>query len=173
MRKIFIVIIILVLDIAISLAQVNKSVYGEFGGPGMGVTVNFDCRLFTPVHLGPGVRVGIGMGQDMNLYTGFPTAEETDFFISCPVGIDWVFGFKKPHNTVEVGLGVVGFSRPVYYFNHPDAEKRDRMVGFIATNYKTVPVGDFFFKAGFSVAIGRHRVVPFVNYGFGYYIRKY
>ncbi len=135
-------------------AQGNKSVFLEFGGNGLGISVNYDAR-FTKVEKGLGFRAGIGLfpgvriGNDTSALFAWPT------IFTIPVGLNYLAG-KAPHY-FEAGLGATYFyAKGNFAFFFLEGEDKLSTFMFIPS------AGYRFAKTGKSFQ-GRAFISPYIN----------
>jgi hypothetical protein len=106
MKKISALLICCLIVSGILVAQGGKSVFLEFGGNGLGFSVNYDAR-FTKIEKGPGFRAGVGVFPGLNIGNNGSSIFSWPTILSIPVGVNYLFG--KAPNYFEAGLGTTYF----------------------------------------------------------------
>lgn len=144
MKKLFFV-IAFACSASVAYAQSTKTVFAEFGGPGL-VSVNFDSR-FSSKDDGLGFRAGIG---------GWSVDNST--VITVPVGMNYLLG-KDGKHYFEMGAGFT-------YVNSHDVDGTfSSSFGHITFGYRLSPKeGGFSFRGGFSPVFGNGFFIPWLPY---------
>lgn len=142
----------------------SHALYGEFGGPGLAISANFDTRLSRRKD-GFGIYAGIGT----NL-SGNPT------FLTIPAGVNYLMG--NGGNYLEAGAGLTYGSlvnstastrytigSKDFYGNH------HLLFGNTILGYRRQPThGGFNFRVGISPFFGEGAggVIPYLSIGYNF-----
>lgn len=103
MKKVLPLIVFFCCAVSCISAQGNKSLFLEFGGNGIGFSLNFDSR-FNKVENGLGMRAGIGVIPAINTGDADILIPSTPTILTIPVAINHLAG--KAPNYFESGLGL-------------------------------------------------------------------
>ncbi len=86
----------------------KNTIYGEFGGNGVFLSLNYERQLGTK----PGLGVHFGLGN--------ADADET-FAFTVPVGVDYLFNISNQKSFIETGLGVTWALQNIWDgYNHTE-----------------------------------------------------
>ena len=166
---------------------VRKKIYGEFLGPGVTMSINFDARFKTDERLGLGYRIGVGYGFEgidhkfVEELREFDVVESpTNFlinfhkgvkgtFYSFPLGLNYLIGKPQRSSCFEIGAGVTFFSERVTMYNW-QYEKAGYAIGYLSFMYRFMPInGGFSFHVGITPIIGTAGdLFPMFALGMGY-----
>ena len=166
---------------------VGKIFYGEFFGPGVTMSVNFDARFNAGERLGLGYRIGVGYGFEgiddkfIEALKEFDIVEfHTEFlinvhkgvqstFYTVPIGLNYVIGKPQRASCFEIGAGATFFSKKVTMYTL-QYEKAGYAIGYLSFMYRFMPInGGFSFRAGITPIIGTAGdLFPMFAIGLGY-----
>jgi hypothetical protein len=163
----------------------GKLFYGEFCGPGIVMSVNYDARFKSNTRLGLGYRIGAGFGYEgfedrlaefmKKLLLDRSNADLSDFegyrrtIYSFPVGLNYVFGKQGRASSFEAGAGATFLPRKASLYNY-EIEKQGHVIGYLTFMYRLAPVnGGISVRIGFTPIIGTAGdFYPMAAIGFGY-----
>jgi hypothetical protein len=153
-----------------------QSFFIEFGGPGQGVTLNFETRILGGGQFGPGIRIGGGIGSDEDIFDITDTEYKNNMFFVVPVGTNWIFALNNNQSDyIEIGTRILWYSRlPCHFYSSRMSNTKypnDKFVLVIGGHYGATPINKFLFKVGGGLSMSRNRMFPYLNFGMGITIK--
>jgi hypothetical protein len=132
----------------------KNDIYLEAGGNGLWGSVNYERQLTKEPGLG--VRIGFGF------YT------ENDFFLTLPVGINYLFKLKKENTFIDAGLGVTWAREDGIFFNQNKNAFADHFTSFLPSiGYRKHTVKNVMWRAGITPVINEFGFVPWFGFSIG------
>ena len=136
--------------------------YVEAGGPGIGLSANYDWRLNPMDRLGPGFRVGFGIRTDVNEEWdedhGFWTNQKA--VLTIPFGVNHILGTQNDHRAFEIGLTFIISSVKMSPYTFEEFRKNSHtshINGSFSAMYRIAPFnGGFTFRAGITPVFNFH-----------------
>jgi hypothetical protein len=132
----------------------RNSIYLEGGGNGLFASVNYERQLTKEPGLG--VRLGVGMYS------------EKDFFLTIPVGINYLFPLKKTGSFIDAGLGVTITKVDAKFFDHSTRAKEYNFVNFIPSiGYRRHIEKDVMWRISVTPIVNKHGAWPWLGFSVG------
>lgn len=158
MRKIFFITILFSCAATFTCAQntfKRNDIYLEAGGSGLFGSLNYERQLTKEP--GIGIRIGIGF------YT------ENAFYLTTPVGINYLFKLKNNRSFIDAGLGVTWARTEVALMGSNSHYTRgDRFVNFIPSlGYRRHTSKDLMWRISFTPVINKYGGIPWVAASIG------
>lgn len=152
-----ILILIALNGIIISFGQISfkkNDIYLEAGGNGLFGSLNYERQLSKEPGLG--VRIGVGF------YT------EKAFYLTIPVGINYLFELKKKNTFIDAGLGVTWVRENGILFNQTKNDVADHFANFIPSiGYRKHTAKNVMWRINVSPIINEFGFVPWVGAAIG------
>lgn len=126
----------------------KNTVYGELGGNGVFLSLNYERQLGTK----PGLGVHAGLGNaDIH----------ENFAFTIPIGVDYLFNISNQKSFIEAGAGVTWALQNIWHgYNNTEPHKyTPRFIPSIAYRHHT-PYG-LMWKISASPDFAKNNVVPF------------
>lgn len=151
---------------------INKSFFGELGGPGVLFSVNYDQR-FTKSKFGIGARAGLGFvsgySDTFDPSTGYYTNGKYRSVVTVPVQVNYLFGKETSVNALEIGAGATYLGRHTNFLDFDDSGKQLSVIGTASFMYRRVPKdGGFSWRIGFTPLFANGYIQPFGAASLGY-----
>lgn len=132
----------------------KNDIYLEAGGNGLFGSVNYERQLTKEPGLG--VRIGVGF------YT------ENAFFLTLPVGINYIYKLKKENSFIDAGLGVTWAREDGILFNEDKNAFADHFANFIPSiGYRKHTSNDVMWRISICPVINNSGFVPWVGFSLG------
>jgi hypothetical protein len=132
----------------------KNDIYLEGGGNGLFGSINYERRLTKQPGLG--ARVGIGF------YV------EKDFFLTIPVGINYLFRLKKDRSFIEAGASATWSSANGELFGSSQRSGSDQFVSFVPSiGFRRHTAKDLMWRISVTPVINRYGVVPWLGASIG------
>jgi hypothetical protein len=132
----------------------RNDIYLEAGGNGLWGSINYERQLAKEVGLG--ARIGFGF------YT------ENAFFLTIPVGINYLFKLKKENSFIDAGLGVTWTRVDAKLFKDEGDSNGDHFVNFIpSVGYRKHTKDNMMFRFSLTPVINRNGLVPWIGASLG------
>ena len=143
--------------IVCSYAQQNfkrNDIYLEAGGNGLFASVNYERQLTKQP--GIGFRVGIGF------YT------EDAFYLTIPVGINYLFKLKNNQSFIDAGLGATFTRIDGKLFGDAKNSNGEHFVNFIpSVGYRKHTNKDVMWRISITPAANKYTLVPWLGFSVG------
>lgn len=154
MKKLLLIILFLNAVGASAQNQFKKNtIYLEAGGNGLFGSVNYERQLAKEP--GFGVRVGVGF------YT------ENAFYLTIPIGINYLFKLNNNNSFIEGGLGVT-FARVNGNLSSNYYSRGDGFNSFIPSiGYRKQTAKNLMFRFSLTPVINNYGFVPWAGVSFG------
>ena len=129
----------------------RNDIYLEAGGNGLFGSVNYERQL-TKQH-GPGVRVGIGFYS------------ENAFYLTIPVGVNYLLSINNDKSFLEVGLGVTWARVDAQLFGSSKNSQADHFTNFIpSVGYRRHTSQNLMWRISVSPVINEDAVTPWLGF---------
>ena len=156
MRK-YVFTILATLSAAVVFAQdvfKRNDIYLEAGGNGLFGSVNYERQLTKQPALG--VRIGIGFYS------------EEAFFLTIPVGINYLFPLKNKRSFIDAGLGVTWTQINKSLSGQSYDSKEYNFVNFIPSlGYRRHTIKDVMWRISVTPIANRYGLVPWLGASIG------
>jgi hypothetical protein len=156
MKQFFFLIVIVIFSTH-SFAQSTfkkNSIYIEAGGNGLFGSVNYERQLTKQPGLG--VRFGLGF------YT------ENAFYLTIPVGINYLFELKNNKSFIDAGLGVTFTRIDGDVFGEPNNQNGDNFGNFIPSiGYRQHTAKNVMWRISLTPIINNYGFVPWLGLSIG------
>jgi len=156
MRKIFLTLLIL-LAVTLSFAQTNfkkNDIYLEAGGNGLFGSVNYERQLTKEPGLG--ARIGVGFYS------------ENAFYLTIPVGINYLFKLKRENSFIDAGLGVTWAIIDAKLFEESKGSNGDHFTSFVPSiGYRKHAAKNVMWRFSICPVINNSGFVPWVGASIG------
>ena len=130
----------------------KNDIYLEAGGNGFFASVNYERQLTRQPGLG--VRLGVGF------YT------ENAFYLTIPVGINYLFKLNSEKSFIDAGLGVTWARIDANLF--PESKNSDNFVKFIPSlGYRRHTTQNLMWRISVTPAINESGFVPWLGLSIG------
>jgi hypothetical protein len=143
--------------VALSFAQSTfkkNDIYLEAGGNGLFGSVNYERQLTTAPGLG--VRIGVGFYS------------EKAFYLSIPVGINYLFKLKNEKSFIDAGLGATWTRIDGELFSESKASNGDHFVNFIPSiGYRRHTLKDVMWRISVTPVANKYGFVPWIGASIG------
>ncbi len=140
-----------------SICQTNSKkndIYFELGGNGLFASVNYERQLTTTPKLG--VRLGLGY------YT------ENAFYLSVPVGVNYLFPLKNKNSFVECGFGATWTYVNGNLFAKDNNLKADNFINYIPSiGYRVHTNRNVMWRINVSPIINTKTFFPWIGFSLG------
>jgi hypothetical protein len=132
----------------------KNSIYLEAGGNGLFGSVNYERQLTKEPGLG--ARLGVGF------YT------EKAFYLTIPVGINYLFELKREGSFIDAGLGVTFVRIDGELFGDSKNPNGDHFVNFIPSiGYRRHTARNVMFRASLTPVFNEDAFVPWIGLSIG------
>jgi hypothetical protein len=156
MKKYFLLIFTIVITSCV-VGQINfkkNDIYLEAGGNGLFGSVNYERQLTNEPGLG--VRLGIGF------YT------ENAFYLTIPVGINYLFKLKNSRSFIDAGLGVTWTREEGTFIGSNSHYKGDDFVNFIPSiGYRRHTSKNVMWRINLTPVINKFSFTPWLGASIG------
>lgn len=130
----------------------QNNIYLEAGGNGLFGSINYE-RQFTK-QPGFGVRIGIGFYTDAG------------FYLTIPVGIDYLFKLKNNRSFIDAGMGATWARENGHLFN--SNSKGDNFVNFIPSiGYRRHTLKNVMWRISAAPVANKYGLVPWIGLSLG------
>lgn len=155
--KIYIFIISILLLAQHCFAQTSfkkNDIYIEAGGNGLFISANYERQLSKKPGLG--VRLGVGMYS------------ENTFYLTLPIGINYLFPTKNPKGFIDVGLGSTFARKNAKLFWEKKTIEDDHFVNFIPSiGYRRHTTQNMMWRISCTPVINKFGFVPWIGFSVG------
>ena len=132
----------------------KNSIYLEAGGNGLWGSVNYERQLTKEPGLG--VRIGVGF------YT------ENAFYLTVPVGINYLFALKNDKSFIDAGLGVTFARMDGDLFDGSKNPKGDHFGNFIPSiGYRRHTTRNVMWRISLTPVFNKYTTLPWVGLSVG------
>lgn len=132
----------------------KNDIYLEGGGNGLFGSVNYERQLTTEP--GIGARIGIG------IYS------EKAFYLTIPVGINYLFKLKKDNTFIDAGLGATWARRNGELFNNIKSSNGNHFVNFIPSiGYRSHTEKNVMWRISLTPVANKHGLYPWLGASIG------
>ena len=132
----------------------KNDIYLEAGGNGLFASVNYERQLTKQPGLG--VRLGVGF------YT------ENAFYLTIPVGINYLFKLNSDKSFIDAGLGVTWTRIDGNLFGESENSNGDSFVNFIpSVGYRRHTTKDLMWRISVTPVINNNGFVPWLGLSIG------
>lgn len=132
----------------------ENDIYLEAAGNGLFGSVNYERQLTKKP--GIGVRIGIGF------YT------EKAFYLTIPVGINYLFELKKEGSFIDAGLGATWTRIDGKLFGDSENSNGEHFVNFIPSiGYRRHSSRNVMWRISITPGINRYGIVPWLGFSVG------
>ena len=156
MRKYFLTILIIAtVTFAFGQSAFKKNdIYLEAGGNGLFGSVNYERQLTKEPGLG--ARIGIGFYS------------ENAFYLTIPVGINYLFKLKSSKSFIDAGLGVTWTRIDGKLFGNSKNSNGEHFVNFIPSiGYRRHTSKDLMWRISLTPAANKYGLVPWLGASIG------
>jgi hypothetical protein len=141
-----------------SMAAANRfrrnDLYVEVGGMGGFGTINYERQLTKEP--GPGIRIGAGFYS------------EKGFYLTVPVGINYLFSLKRKTAFIDAGLDVTWFRFDAKLFSSSHVVNEDHFVSFIPNvGYRKHTRKNLMWRASLTPVINKYTFIPWLGIAVG------
>jgi hypothetical protein len=132
----------------------KNDIYLEAGGNGLFASINYERQLTKQPGLG--VRLGIGFYS------------ENAFYLTVPVGINYLFKFKNDKSFIDAGLGTTWARIDGNLFGDSKNSNGDHFVNFIPSiGYRRHTTQDLMWRISFTPVVNKNGFVPWLGLSIG------
>ncbi len=132
----------------------KNDIYLEAGGSGLFGSINYERQLTKQP--GFGVRVGVGFYS------------EKAFYLTLPVGINYLFKLKSDRSFIDAGLGVTWTRINAKIFTDSKGSNGDHFVNFIPSiGYRRHTTRDVMWRISLVPVINKYGLVPWLGASIG------
>lgn len=132
----------------------RNSIYLEGGGNGLFASVNYERQLTKEP--GIGVRLGVGMYS------------EKAFFLTIPVGINYLFPLKRTGSFIDAGLGATWSKVDAKIFDHSLRTEEYNFVSFIpGIGYRHHLKQDVMWRISLTPIANKYGLWPWIGFSIG------
>ncbi len=132
----------------------RNDIYLEAGGNGLFGSVNYERQLTKEP--GIGARIGVGF------YT------ENAFYLTIPVGINYLFKFKNEKSFIDAGLGVTWVRVDSKLFKGSKGSNGEHFVDFIPSiGYRRHTPKNVMWRVSLTPAVNKYGFVPWIGASIG------
>lgn len=126
----------------------KNTLFGEFGGNGVFLSLNYERQL----GIKPGLGVHVGLGN---------ADVDENFAFTIPVGMDYLFNIRNQKSFIEAGAGVTWALQNIWDgYNYTEPHKyKPRFIPSIGYRHHT-PYG-LMWKITASPAFAKNNIIPF------------
>ncbi len=132
----------------------KNDIYLEAGGNGLFGSVNYERQLTKEPGLG--ARVGIGFYS------------EKAFYLTIPVGINYLFKLNNDHSFLDVGLGATWTRKNGELFSNNKFSNEDHFVNFMpGIGYRKHTVNNVMWRISLTPLANKFTFVPWLGVSIG------
>lgn len=132
----------------------KNDIYLEAGGNGLFGSVNYERQLTKQPGLG--ARIGVGF------YT------ENAFYLTVPVGIDYLFKLKNNKSFIDAGLGVTWARIDAKLFKDSKNSNGNHFVNFIPSiGYRRNTLKDLMWRISVTPVVNKNGLTPWLGASIG------
>lgn len=132
----------------------RNDIYLEVGGNGLSASVNYERQLTRQPGLG--LRVGLGY---------YP---EKAFYLTAPIGVNYLFKLKKDRSFIEVGLGATLTRTEVHLFGGSKNSSGDPFVNFVPSiGYRRHTNKNVMWRISLTPIANQYGVLPWLGLSIG------
>jgi hypothetical protein len=125
----------------------TNTIYGEFGGNGVFLSLNYERQLGTK----PGLGVHFGLGN---------ADVDENFAVTIPVGVDYLFNISNQKSFIETGAGVTWALQNIWnnYKHNMPHQYKPGFIPSVSFRHNT-PYG-LMWKIGVIAVFSKHNIIP-------------
>ncbi|TXH21206.1 MAG: hypothetical protein E6Q95_04245 [Chitinophagaceae bacterium] len=133
----------------------NKNdIYLEAGGNGLFASINYERQLTKQPGLG--FRLGVGFYS------------EKDFYLTIPVGINYLFKLKNNKSFIDAGLGATWTRIDMNLFDDLHISNGDHFVNFVPSiGYRRHTPKDLMWRISITPIVNKYDLVPWLGLSIG------
>jgi len=132
----------------------KNDIYLEAGGNGLFGSINYERQLTKEPGLG--ARIGIGFYS------------ENAFYLTIPVGINYLFKLKNPKSFIDAGLGVTWTRRELTLIGNNNHYAGDYFVNFIPSiGYRRRTSKNLMWRISLTPVANKYGLVPWLGISIG------
>jgi hypothetical protein len=132
----------------------KNDIYLEAGGNGLFGSVNYERQLTKQPGLG--ARIGVGFYS------------EKAFYLTIPVGINYLFKLKNDKSFIDAGLGVTWTRIDGKLFSDSKNSNRDHFVNFVPSiGYRRHTAKDVMWRISLTPVVNKYGLVPWLGASIG------
>jgi hypothetical protein len=134
----------------------KNNIYLEAGGNGLFGSINYERQLTK--ESGLGARIGIGFYS------------ENVFYLTIPVGINYLFKLKNPKSFIDAGLGVTWIMSEGKLFigKVADVSNDGHIVNFIPSiGYRRHTSKDLMWRISLTPVVNKYNLIPWLGISIG------
>ena len=132
----------------------KNDIYLEAGGNGLFSSVNYERQLTKQPGLG--ARIGVGFYS------------ENDFYLTIPVGINYLFRLKSENSFIDAGLGVTWTRVDGKFFSGSKNSDGDHFVNFMPSiGYRKHTPNDVMWRISLTPVANKYGFLPWVGFSIG------
>ena len=132
----------------------KNDLYLEAGGNGLFASVNYERQLTSQPGLG--VRIGVGF------YT------EDAFYLTVPIGINYLFQLKNKESFIDAGLGISFAQFNGKLFVDSKNLGGEHFINFIPSiGYRKHTANDVMWRISLAPTINKYTFVPWLGFSIG------
>ena len=133
----------------------KNTLYGEFAGNGIFLSVNYERQLTDK----PGLGVRLGIGQ---------ASSDEKFRVTIPVGINYLVNLKQDKSFIDVGMGATWSQTAIVKSSFPTYDDSSHTVSFVpSVGYRHQAKWGFMWRIGFAPIINQYRFIPYPGLSLG------
>jgi hypothetical protein len=155
--KQLILLIIITTFVATSFGQTTfkkNDIYPEAGGNGLFASLNYERQLTKQP--GFGIRLGVGFYS------------ENAFYLTIPVGIDYLFKLKSDKSFIDAGLGATWTRIDGNLFGDSKNSNGDNFVNFIPSiGYRRHTTQNLMWRISLTPVVNKYGFVPWLGLSIG------
>ena len=132
----------------------KSDIYLEAGGNGLFGSINYERQLTK--RPGLGARVGIGFYSENN------------FYLTIPVGVNYLFKLKGENSFIDAGLGATWSRSDGKVFGNSKNSNGDHFVNFIPSiGYRRHTTKNVMWRVSFTPVANKYGLVPWLGGSIG------
>lgn len=132
----------------------KNDIYFEAGGNGLFASINYERRVTKQPGLG--VRIGVGFYS------------ENAFYLTIPVGINYLFKLKGDKSFIDAGLGTTWTRIDGKLFSDSENSNGDHFVNFIPSiGYRHHTTHNLMWRISITPVVNKNGFVPWLGLSIG------
>ncbi len=132
----------------------RNDIYLEAGGNGLFASVNYERQLTKQPGLG--IRLGVGFYS------------EDAFYLTIPVGINYLFKLRNDKSFIDAGLGITWTRMDGKLFEDSENSGDDHFVNFIPSiGYRRHTSQDIMWRISLTPVINKYVLFPWLGFSVG------
>lgn len=132
----------------------KNDIYLEAGGNGLFGSVNYERQLTKEPGLG--VRIGVGFYS------------ENAFYLTVPIGINYLFKLKNEKSFIDVGIGATWTRMNGKFFDDSNDSNDDHFVNFVPSiGYRSHTANNLMWRISVTPVANKYGLVPWIGASIG------